>query len=412
LIINVVSLLDQVFEKCPKTQFSFYCYRFEGHKWTDEISNLQKGDIYHNIGINSTTINPYIYNFPTEDKDKVMIRFIFYIPKNTKGYYINNPFFSEPFSQIKYSNKEIIGFNEYEFVLPRGNYWYIHKRIKVDNNLLVYVMQLINQPKPENLNVNKHQPNKIIISKKEYITKYGSFDIIQLPKIENVIDIYKNNQNIVKYWNAHKTKLNEEKEKIRNDFYYHYFENKLNKKSIKLFVKTLTEKIPKFLYTFTETTFNKKYKLNIILNINNKELYKFFYKNISQKEIIINIPFLCFIKTKNQKKMINNDNIRELFSTSSSAHIYKSIKNNDIKNHKSLSNNLFVKCDYPMFYNIELNIQNTIQLIDLYPEYTLNNIKKFLYIGNPLKLTIKNIIKNVYGFDNTYKGYNIYGSVK
>lgn len=410
LTINIIRLLDQVFEKCPKTEIPFYCYRFEHHKWTDKISNLKKGDIYYNIGINSTSINPFIYNFPSNNKDKndVAIRFIFYIPSGSKGYYINNPFFMEPFINYKYSDNEIIGFNEFEFVLPRGNYWYIYNKIKIDNNLLIYFMELINQPKPDNLDSETHTTNNISMTKKEYVKKFSSFTPTKLSS-NNVIDTYKNNQLFVKYQKNHEKKLDSEKEKIRDDFYYNFYEGFLNKKSIKSFIDSINKKIPMFEKTFKKIEISTKYQLNIMINLENKELYKYFYKNISNK-ITINQPFFCNLITKNEEKVLTNNNIRELYATSASLYLYKTIKGNDIKNEKSLSNNLFVKRDYPIFYSLNIRLKKPVEFIDLTPEYEPYNLKFLLYVNKPFEIKIENIEKKNYGINNSYECFFIKGS--
>ena len=110
--------------------------KFDRTKFPDLIGS-HIGDIYHNIGINSTSINPFFENYPIELKNnEILIRFFFYVPKNSKGYYINNPFFNKSFSEIKYNNKEIIGYNEFEFLLPRGNYWYINKQKRLHRFVL------------------------------------------------------------------------------------------------------------------------------------------------------------------------------------------------------------------------------------------------------------------------------------
>ena len=269
-------------------------------------------------------------------------------------------------------------------------------------------MQLINQPQPENLKFNKHYLNSISLNKEEYNKIYGSFKIIELPLTENIINIFKSNQNIIKYFKKDKKyKINSEINIIIDNIYKLYFKNKLNKKLINSFKKNN----PQILNSLNESVFDNNYKLQIILNINNKKLYNFFYKNLSENNIILNLPFLCNVLKDNENKLLNDYYLRELYYSTCFCHIYRSIKNNDIKNNKSLSNNLFVKSDYPMFFKIELNIKKKIKLLDLDPEYTIYNIKNYMYIYEPIKINIKNIEKKVFGFDNEYYGYYINGII-
>jgi hypothetical protein len=59
LTIQIINILDHVFENCPRLPINTTVFRyFRLHK-DDLLLSLQEGDFYRELGINSTTINPY-----------------------------------------------------------------------------------------------------------------------------------------------------------------------------------------------------------------------------------------------------------------------------------------------------------------------------------------------------------------
>ena len=89
---------------------------------------LQDGDFYRELGIYSTTINPYkilgffpwwFSDYYSESEQREVILTII-LPKDTKCYYI---------SIGNFVNDEGFGLNEYEIVLPRDCVYLIKSKI-------------------------------------------------------------------------------------------------------------------------------------------------------------------------------------------------------------------------------------------------------------------------------------------
>jgi hypothetical protein len=150
LTIQIINILDYVFENCPRLPINTTVFRyFKLHK--DELLlSLKEGDFYRELGINSTTINPYYmfsrgsilgeqsWDYLQLDKE-VYLTII--LQKGTMCYYTNIPWHN--------SNKYYQ--NEFELVLPRDCVFYIKSKKEFQEKIfitfeLVYQISPIERP--------------------------------------------------------------------------------------------------------------------------------------------------------------------------------------------------------------------------------------------------------------------------
>ena len=138
LTIQTINILDHVFEICPRLPCNTIVFRqFTLHK-DDLLLGLQEGDFYRELGINSTTINPfYISNFlwGYSDLEQKGVFLTIILPKDTKCYYIS------------IENRKH-GLNEYEIVLPRDCVYLIKSKQQFKNKYF-FTLELINQISPK-----------------------------------------------------------------------------------------------------------------------------------------------------------------------------------------------------------------------------------------------------------------------
>lgn len=175
LSVSVINNLDNVFNVCPTLPNNIICYRTEWIKYNklkndelkkiDNIANLNVGDYYTNKGYMSTSIDPYLYywRFPPR-KDELIIMYTMMLPKNTHCYYINMPFgiIDDKDLNLPY------GFQEYEILLPRNNFFKITNIRKIKNILFVE-MQLIHQTKTQQpVSPNNDKISSQVLTKNEY----------------------------------------------------------------------------------------------------------------------------------------------------------------------------------------------------------------------------------------------------
>ena len=97
LAINIINILDEIFELVPKTPIPILSYRVESRSINDPIFNMKEGDIYKSLTFLMTSIYPlHIFDNPhfiKKNNEQKKINFIFIIPDNSKTYYLHNPFF-------------------------------------------------------------------------------------------------------------------------------------------------------------------------------------------------------------------------------------------------------------------------------------------------------------------------------
>lgn len=195
LAIETINILDKVFDIAPKLQHETIVYRsLSNLDKNDPLLNIAVGKYYRSLGIQSTTINPYIAEFLTS----IILTII--LPENTKCYYMNIP--TNP--------KWVIG-NEYELVLPRDNVYKILSRQNYKGRILI-VLQLVKQIDPQDRpilgvyenNLPTVEPYKISECMKNI--KYNNVGCKYIKQIINKTDFYlidrsiNMEMNLTKFW--------------------------------------------------------------------------------------------------------------------------------------------------------------------------------------------------------------------
>jgi hypothetical protein len=145
LIKTNINILDTVFTFSPKLPNNIITFREEFRDTMDASCNLKKNDIIEVSNYWSTTLHSY----DRLNTTGIVIQYIINLPKNTRCYYINNPFF---LSYEKNTNK-VDGMNEYEIVLPRNCIYRVLRRIKLGNTI-IYTLDLVKQL--ENMHVDNN----------------------------------------------------------------------------------------------------------------------------------------------------------------------------------------------------------------------------------------------------------------
>lgn len=142
LIRKTVLILDNIFEKSPKTPFNFICYRYESRKADDKIFKMKKGDGYINNTFFWASLDP-IHRFSHNEEKGIL--FICLIPEGYSGICWVNP---KPigYKIIKkemdhYGGRTIAG-TEFEFIFPRQCNWVVLDKKKVGNTV-VFTIELV-----------------------------------------------------------------------------------------------------------------------------------------------------------------------------------------------------------------------------------------------------------------------------
>jgi hypothetical protein len=396
LAINIVNILDQVYELVPKTPIPIITYRVEDRPPNDEIFTLKKGDVYKSLTYLMTSIYP-IHIFDNtysrnEKTENIKINFIFLIPIGSKTYYLHNPFFMLWDFKKKNIRGKIIAHQEYELVFSRGSYWKLLEKIKIDDDNLVYIMQLIAQPINQQLDTNKHQLSKIIypfnefkklgINYNENKSLYDKFK----SDVDIKLDLIKLNQKYAKC----KKKTNKNSELVwKNAFIFELVEKKYKSN---ILLKNIIKKYPDFI----KTPFLKLNKGKYIQIYAHPGLP--FYWDIFDKNYRIDggIYFYELEYNKDLRGIRENYFLQE-FTTNE---IYETTEK--ITNQKQVITNLFHHCDdFPLFYIINLKLDRKIEAYNLYP-YKKNGdpFKDYLMIGK-YKLNIQKSEK-IYLSDKRY----------
>jgi hypothetical protein len=344
---NIINILDEVFEIAPKLSNPIVTYRFQTHDKNDEIANLIKGDIFHNTGYFCTSIVPFGFEYSNIYLNMIQIKFILLLPQNTKCYYINNPFF---YDWHKILNNKIYAHNEYEIVLPRGCYWKIIDKKLCGKNKIIYIMELLNQPKNEKVEQNFFKPKKIKWSEKEYLTKFSNIKLNLYDKFKDI---------------------------IINSIFISFMFKKHNKNFIKNNKKTI---IPKNEYIIIQIT---PYEL---------ELYKSMQKQLNNEKIYIKHKF---------NFMIYNDDIFSNINLYSSlgGHFYSCP---DKESPKTNENLFEIIPELPSYFRIKIKLKNSLNV-----EQIDDNL--FLYDSKtPFEINVIDKQKINYGlYDNSYFGYEL-----
>jgi hypothetical protein len=407
LIRNIIYLLDQIFEIIPRTPIDLISYRLEYRNSTDKIFNLEKGDIYYNLSFLMTSIYPlHIIEssfFPkNKNIEKKIVNFIFIIPKNSMAYYIYNPWINvnnkNLNNNIVFDNdKNIIGHQENELVLPRGCYWYVIDKKILGENEICYIMYLIEQSKNEILNKNEYKlQNEIIIKKKNISNKI---------KI-NCENLQKNFETEIKLKLELKLFIQKFKEKINIE------EKNLNKNfnEINNILKIITEKninnenfkkklnkILNWNKIIKEIEIKKETLIEIFITPNKFNLYIYIYYEIFNKKNIIRINFPLTFYLKNCKNNFELIKYIDLYKSFTQYEIFHLLNNKTIKESKDIRNNLLVHSnEFPLFFILNIKLKNNIQAYDLYHNhyYNDNPFKKYLYFNS--SNIIINDIKKIY----------------
>jgi hypothetical protein len=328
LTIQIINILDYVFENCPRLPMNKTVFRyFRLHK-DDLLLSLKEGDFYRELGINSTTINPYYMfsrgsilgskEFFNLDLDKEVYLTII-LQKGTKCYYTNIPWHNSS----KYYH------NEFELVLPRDCVYYIKSKKEFKGKIYI-TFELVNQiPSIE-------RPIKTI---------------------EEVLPIRKLDKNNYKYWKPSKEKKEE------NDWAINIYKEQYN----------LWNNLPKDQkyqdYNSTTITIHPK-KFWIYIIVDNDKNFKALQKNKTNIPLILNIN--NFIITNN-KYLYLPENLSD-----SSCEKYFTKNGNNTRNK-------FFEIDrkIPLLYLIE---------VDKCKEITVNKFFYYMWkIINKLKIIIKSI---------------------
>jgi len=396
-----IKIMDEIFEICPRIPDNIIVYRFETRE-ENKIPNFKKNKLYNSSIYMSTTINPYymiekyfFLNTKRIKQNTIRIEYIIQIPKNAKGYYINVPY--GPYNDI--SQEKIIGSQEYEILLPRNNI-YIINDIKKENDIIFVSMSLYAEPKI----IGDVNSNADVIFEKNDLTKekYNFIKKIKPVKIKSTIryniyhelsDLFKNNydpimlneitqaKRITKYittdileWND-KSKYNPIKHAIsKEDLWYELLKWWLSKKIESIKIKKI--------YISVDMIYRGQSKPTI----NDNVFYKDVIKTIIDKKNIIKINYPILFNTKFDSTLYGKD----IFI----------LKQKYISNDETIYNNVYkIDDSYPRFVIIEIDINDSIDMIKLPYEYGL-------VINYDIEIKKINKVKI---YDNTY-GYYIYGN--
>lgn len=393
LAINVVNILDQVYEIVPKTPFPIISYRVEYRVPTDDILKMKKGDIYKNLTYLMTSIYPlHTFDQSWYLSNKIKINFLLLLPSGSKTYYLHNPmFFFKDNEKLKKSVNEnedkIISHQENELVIARGSYWKLLNKIKIDNVNFIYIMQLIAQPLNKKLESNKHNISKVIYSENEFkklsIHSNTHENLLHHFKfeIEVKIKMIKLNQ---KY--AILEKKYEGKKK--NNIFFQELQEEIGKKQkSKMLLQFISKEFSNFEKKYPKVEFSKNTNIQLFI-----EPSMHYYWNIVNEKY--NFDGGLYFYTSTYNKSVKD--IREItyFQWFTANELYETTLK--IRNRTQLTKYLFEHCDQlPLFYKINLKLNKKMEAYDI-DSYRKENdpYKNYLYIGK-YKL-------NIYSLDKIY----------
>lgn len=398
LAINVVNILDQVYELVPKTPIPIITYRVEERPPNDEIFTMKKGDVYKSLTYLMTSIYPlHIFDNTHSRKDKtqnIKINFILLIPIGSKTYYLHNPFFMLwDFKKTNVRGK-IIAHQENELVFARGSYWKLLEKIKIDDDNFVYVMQLIAQPVNQQLLTNKHELPKVIYTLDEF-KKLGvnyNEDKKLFEKFKNDIDmkldLIKLNQKYAKWEKIYKEKIFSQCELIWN------IHQEIEKKyKSKVLLKNILKKNPNFTKDFPKVILNKGKHIQIYAHPNLPIYWSLIDKNykIDGGVCVYELEYSKELRGIRENYFLQEFTGNEIYETT-----------DKITNQKQVTKHLFQHCDeFPLFFIVDLKLDKKMEAYNLYP-YKKNGdpFKDYLMIGK-YKLNIEKSEK-IYLSDKRY----------
>ena len=316
LTIQTINILDNVFEVCPRLPFDTITFRSFTLNKDNLLLGLQDGDFYRELGIYSTTINPYkIFGFfswwfsdyYSESEQREVILTII-LPKDTKCYYI---------SIGNFVNDEGFGLNEYEIVLPRDCV-YLIKSKKIYKNRYFITLELVHQIPPKDRIIegtDEILPSRIP-GKKE-IKKYKkTYKECKIDECKWMIAIAKKSfekWNILPQTQKYPAEyMSNILEKInpKKIWTYVYFYDKIFKKIQKNEPKIIID-LPKNTKIYT----NNKY-LYLIDNLSEGFCFNYIKKNNNNFfEIDRNTPLFYFIEIDNCKEMMVKKDYSYMWNT-------------------------------------------------------------------------------------------------
>ena len=332
LTIQTINILDNVFEVCPRLPFDTITFRSFTLNKDNLLLGLQDGDFYRELGIYSTTINPYkilgffpwwFSDYYSESEQREVILTII-LPKDTKCYYI---------SIGNFVNDEGFGLNEYEIVLPRDCV-YLIKSKKIYKNKYFITLELVHQIPPKDRIIEESVeilPSRIP-GKKE-IKKYKkTYKECKIDECKWMIAIAKKSfekWNILPQTQKYPAEyMSNIYEKIhpKKCWTYVYFYDKIFKKIQKNDPKIIID-LPKNTRIFT----NNKY-LYLIDNLSEGFCFNYIKKNNNNFfEIDRNTPLFYFIEIDNCKEMMVKKDYSYMWNTTKKIKIIiKSIKYENI----------------------------------------------------------------------------------
>jgi hypothetical protein len=407
LAINIINILDEIFEIVPKTPIPIISYRVEQRPFNDPIFNMKKGDIYKSLTYLMTSIYPlHIFDNPHyigENNNNIKINFILIIPNGSKTYYLHNPFFFLWDNQVfknNIINDKYIAHQENELVISRGSYWKLIEKINIDNSNVVFIIQLISQPINNSMSNNKYKLSKNIYTEKEFENLNINFNFNKdlIKEYQESIDIklkmIKLNQ---KYSILEKTYEGKQNNLVWD------IENIIKKKiKSKYFLSLMNNKFPNFFKDFPKIILKKKSNIQIYINPSSPYYWQF----INNKYHFDGVLKIYNSKYDNKYKDIRQQFYYQDFTASE-------IYTTDIliTNRRQITKHLFYHYHkLPLFFIFNLKLNNNIEVYDLYPyKKKYDPFKDYLLIGN-YKFNIKNnnkIFLSDYRFYNCLDGFLI-----
>lgn len=377
LAINVVNILDQVYELVPKTPIPIITYRVEDRPPNDEIFTMKKGDIYKSLTYLMTSIYPiHIFDnshFRNKKTENIKINFILFVPIGSKTYYLHNPFFMLwDFKKTNVRGK-IIAHQENELVFSRGSYWKLLEKIMIDDDNYVYIMQLIAQPINQKLDTNKHQLPKVIYTFNEFKklginynedkSLYDKFKV----DVDEKLDLIKLNQKYAKWEKMYENKM-------QSELIWNIHQEIDKKYKSKVLLKNLLKKYPNFTKEFPKISLNKGKYIQIYLHPGFPN-----YWNIMDKKYRLDGGiFIYELEYSKELRGIRENYFLQVFTGNE---IYETTEK--ISNQKQVTKYLFTHCnEFPLFYIINLKLDKKIDAYKLYP-YKKNGdpFNDYLMIG-------------------------------
>jgi len=292
LTIQVINILDYVFDICPKLPFETIVFRSLSLPIDDLLLKLKEGDYYRELGINCTTLTPFYIirrtGGTTTNLNNVFLTII--LPKDTKCYYMNIPFTSK---NNKNNTKEYY-YNEFELVLPRDCI-YLVKSKKELNNQYFFTLELLYHVPPKDRpieGINEILPTR---NPKKIEVKYEK-KTCKMDECKWVIRLYR------ELYENQKSDLDKKPVKyIDSKKFWIYIYPIHDKNFIKL------QKNIKIIIIKNNNIITKKKLVNLPDNLSNGSNYYYITKNKNEQknkffEINKKSPLLFLIEIDNKKR--------------------------------------------------------------------------------------------------------------